>query len=147
MAAVDEVEAYLSSMPGLSARRLAHTEWGIVVPGDNVGGDPIEASMRIADRLLRVQAPALHAATELDPWMLLWWNRQTRVIRFGCSRARDIWVHGDIPIGAVDELGIDRLLGLLTEAVMAVRRHAAGVRGADEPPDAEGRTAGGWLPD
>jgi hypothetical protein len=130
MAAIDEVEAYLSSMPALNARRLAHTEWGIVVPGDRVAGDPIEASLRIADRLLRVQAPALHAAGDLDPWMLLWWNRQTRLVRFGCSRARDVWVHGDIPVAAVDELGIDRLLGLITEAVMAVRSHAAGLRGA-----------------
>jgi Putative bacterial sensory transduction regulator len=137
MAAIDEVEAYLSSMPGLHARRLAHTEWGIVVPGDNVAGDPIEASLRIADRLLRVQALALHAAGDLDPWMLLWWNRQTRLVRFGCSRARDIWVHGDIPVAAVDELGIDRLLGLITEAVMAVRDHAPGLRGADKPPEGE----------
>jgi hypothetical protein len=146
MAAVDEVEAYLSSMPALEARRLAHTEWGIVVPGDEVGGDPIEASLRIADRLLRVQALALHAATDLDPWMLLWWNRQTRVVRFGCSRARDIWVHGDVPVAALDEPGIDRLLGLITEAVIAVRGHAAGASAADEPPDGEPPPAGGWLP-
>jgi hypothetical protein len=136
MAAIDEVEAYLASMPGLNARRLAHTEWGIVVPGQNVGGEPIEASLRIADRLLRVQALALHAASQLDPWKLLWWNRQTRLVRFGSSRARDIWVHGDIPVASVDEPGIDRLLGLITEAVMAVRGHAAGAREAEEAPGA-----------
>ncbi len=128
MAAIDEVDAYLSGMPGLHPRRLAHAEWGILVPGENVDGDPIEASLRIADQLLRVQALALHAATDLDPWMLLWWNRQTRLVRFGCSRARDIWVHGDIPVAMVDEHGIDRLLGLITEAVIAVRGHAAGLR-------------------
>jgi hypothetical protein len=126
MAAIDEIEADLESVPGLDVRRLAHTEWGLVIPGESVGGEPIEASMRLADRLLRVQALALHAATGLDPWMLLWWNRQTRLVRFGCSRSRDIWVHGDIPMVAVDELGIDRLLGLVTEAVVAVRDHAAG---------------------
>jgi hypothetical protein len=65
--------------------------------------------------------------------MLLWWNRQTRLVRFGCSQAHDIWVHGDIPIVAVDEAGIDRLLGLITEAVVGVRGHAAKVRGAAEP--------------
>jgi hypothetical protein len=146
MAAVDAVEAYLSSVPGLSARRLGHAEWGITVPGANVAGDPIEASIRIADSLLRVQALALRAATDLDPWMLLWWNRQTRLVRFGCTRARDIWVHGDIPVAAVDELSIDRLLGLITEAVMAVRGHSAGVRAADEPPEGEPRPAGSWLP-
>ena len=98
MAAVDEVDAYLGSLPALGARRLAHAEWGITIPGENVGGEPIEASIRIADGLLRVQAIALYAAGDLDPWMLLWWNRQTRLVRFGCTRSQDIWVHGDIPV-------------------------------------------------
>jgi hypothetical protein len=127
MVAVDEVDAYLASVDALGVRRLAHTEWGIVVPADNAGGDPIEASVRIADGLLRVQALALHAAGDLDPWMLLWWNRQTRLVRFGCTRSQDIWVHGDIPVCDADERGVDRLLGLITEAVVAVRgRRAAG---------------------
>ncbi len=130
MAAVDEVEAYLRSVDGLSARRLSHTEWGITVPGDRVGGDPIEASLRIVDGLLRAQAIALHGAADLDPWMLLWWNRQTRMVRFGSTRSRDIWVHADVPVAELDERGVDRLLGLVTEAVVTVRDHAAGVRAA-----------------
>ena len=141
MAAADQVQAYLASMPGLGARRLAHAEWGITVPGENVGGDPIEASLRIADGLLRVQAIALFGAGDLDPWMLLWWNRQTRLVRFGCTRSQDIWVHADIPVSDADERGVDRLLGLMTEAVVAVRGHAAGVRAAADAP------ARGWLPD
>jgi Putative bacterial sensory transduction regulator len=124
MAAVDEVESYLASVPGLEARRLAHSEWGLTIPGENVGGDPIEASVRIADGLLRVQAIALHGAGELDPWMLLWWNRQTRLVRFGCTRSRDIWVHADLPAAGLDERALDRLLGLVTEAVVEVRRAA-----------------------
>ena len=124
MAAVDDVEAYLSSVPGLNARRLAHAEWGITIPGESVGGDPIEAGLRIADGLLRVQAIALHGAGDLDPWMLLWWNRQTRLVRFGCTRSRDIWVHADVPVSDADERGVDRLLGLVTEAVVALRGHA-----------------------
>jgi hypothetical protein len=125
MAAVDEVDAYLSSVDALQVRRLAHAEWGIVVPGDNAGDDPIEASVRIVDGLLRVQALALHGASDLDPWMLLWWNRQTRIVRFGCTRSKDIWVHADVPVSDADERGVDRLLGLLIEAVVAVRGHAA----------------------
>jgi hypothetical protein len=121
MAAVDAVEAYLSGVPGLSSRRLAHGEWGLTIPGENVGGDPIEVSIRLSDGLLRVQAIALHAASDLDPWMLLWWNRQTRLVRFGCTRSRDIWVHADVPVSDADEHGVDRLLGLVTEAVVAVR--------------------------
>ena len=130
MAAVDAVEDYLASVDGLRARRLAHGEWGITIPGENVGGDPIEVSLRIADGLLRVQAIALHAAGDLDPWMLLWWNRQTRLVRFGCTRSQDIWVHADIPVSDAGEQGVDRLLGLITEAVVALRGHAAGVRAA-----------------
>ena len=142
MAAVDEVEAYLNSVPHLEVRRLAHAEWGITVPGDDVGGDPIEASVRIADGLLRVQALALFAASDLDPWMLLWWNRQTRIVRFGCTRSHDIWVHADTPVSDADERGVDRVLGLVTEAVVAVRAHAAGVR------DVSGASATcGWLPE
>jgi hypothetical protein len=121
MAAVDAVESYLSGIAGLDARRLAYGEWGITVPGESVSGDPIEASLRISDGLLRVQALALHAAGDLDPWMLLWWNRQTRLVRFGCTRSRDIWVQADIPVCDADERGVDRLLGLVTEAVVAVR--------------------------
>ncbi|MEA2364587.1 MAG: hypothetical protein QOI32_99 [Thermoleophilaceae bacterium] len=124
MAAVDEVDAYLSSVEALGVRRLAHAEWGITVPGENAGGDPIEASVRIAEGLVRVQALALHAADELDPWMLLWWNRQTRLVRFGCTRSKDIWVHADLPVCDADQRGLDRLLGLLTEAVIAVRERS-----------------------
>ena len=128
MAAVDDVDAYLASVEGLGARRLAHGEWGLTIPGDNVGGDPIEASLRIADGLLRVQAIAVHGAGDLDPWMLLWWNRQTRLVRFGSTRSKDVWVHADIPVSDADERGVDRLLGLVAEGVVAVRSHAAAVR-------------------
>src|ERR671916_804291 len=142
MAAVDEIEAYLGSMPDLEMRRLAHTEWGVVIPGESVDGEPIEASVRLADGLLRVQAIARHAAADLDPWMLLWWNRQTRLVRFGCTRSRDIWVHADVPVSDADERGVDRLLGLVTEAVVAVRGHAAGVRAAEEPPEGQPAPSG-----
>jgi hypothetical protein len=141
MAAVDAVAEYLASVDGLSARRLTHAEWGIAIPGESVGGEPIEASLRIADGLLRVQALALHAAGGLDPWMLLWWNRQTRLVRFGCTRSQDIWVHADIPVSDADARGVDRVLGLITEAVVAVRGRAAGVRAANEAP------AGARLPE
>ena len=60
--------------------------------------------------------------------MLLWWNRQTRLVRFACTRGRDIWVHADLPVAAVDERAVDRLLGLLVEAAVAVRERAARLR-------------------
>jgi hypothetical protein len=136
VAAVDAVESYLDGLPALRARRLAHGEWGLTIPGDELGGEPLDVGLRIADGLLRVQAVPLYGADALDPWMLLWWNRQTRMVRFGCSRAHDIWIHADVPASAVDERTLDRLLGLLAEAAVAVRSHAA-ARPAATPP-AEG---------
>ena len=130
MAAADEVEAYLGSVAGLRARRLAHTEWGITIPGDSVGGDPIEAGLR-SPTACSASRRSRSTGRTVDPWMLLWWNRQTRIVRFGCTRSRDLWVLADIPVSDADERGVDRLLGLVTEAVVAVRAN----------------TAGGWLPE
>jgi hypothetical protein len=133
VAAVDAVESYVSGLPALRARRLAHAEWGFTIPGEELGGEPLDIGLRIADGLLRVQAVPLHGAERLDPWMLLWWNRQTRVVRFGCSRARDIWIHADLPASGVDERALDRLLGLVAEAAVAVRSHAATADAATPP--------------
>jgi Putative bacterial sensory transduction regulator len=127
MAAVDVVDSYVSALPG-DSRRLAHAEWGITVPAESAGGWPLDVGLRLADGILRAQAVALHGAGDLYAWMLLWWNRQTRFVRYGCTRSRDIWVHGDLPVGAIDERGVDRLLGLVTEAALAVRSYAARAR-------------------
>jgi hypothetical protein len=122
MAAVDAIETYVSGLPGLRARRLAHGEWGLTVPGEELDGEPLDVGLRIAEGLLRAQAVALHGAgSDVDPWLLLWWNRQTRLVRFGCTRSRDVWVHADVPAAGLDERGVDRLLGLIVEAVLTAR--------------------------
>jgi hypothetical protein len=59
-------------------------------------------------------------------------------VRFSSTRSGDIWVLGDIPVQAVDERGVDRLLGLITEGVLAVRGYA---RALAEPPS----EPSGWL--
>jgi hypothetical protein len=131
VAAVDAVEAYVAGVPELRARRLAHGEWGISVPGERLDpqgglrGEPLDVGLRLSDGLLRAQAVALHGAADLDPWLLLWWNRQTRIVRFASTRSRDIWVHADLPAPDVDEQAVDRLLGLVVEAALAVRAQAA----------------------
>ncbi len=140
MAAVDVVTAYVDALPG-GGRRLAHAEWGITVPAESAGGEALDVGIRTADGLLTVKAPALTWADDLDPWMLLWWNRQTRHVRFGCGRDRGIWVHADLPVSAVDERQVDRLLGLVAEGVIAVRGYAQGVR--EPAPEA----TGSWLPE
>jgi hypothetical protein len=129
MAAVDVVDSYLRALPG-GFRRLAHAEFGLTVPAESAGGEPLDVGLSIADGLLRAKAPVLGPAEDLDPWMLLWWNRQTRQVRFGCTRSREIWVHADLPAAAVDERALDRLLGLLVEGAVAVRDHARAARQA-----------------
>jgi hypothetical protein len=124
MAAPEVVDTYLQSMPALRPRRLAHGEWGLTVPGEELDGAPLELGLRVAEGLLRAQAVALHGAGDLDPWMLLWWNRQTRLVRFGCTRSRDIWLHADLPAAGLDERGLDRLLGLIVEGALEVRQAA-----------------------
>jgi hypothetical protein len=121
MALPEVLDAYLEELPALRARRLAHGEWGITVPGEELDGEPLDVGLRLADGLLRAQAVALHGAGHLDPWLLLAWNRQTRMVRFACTRSRDIWIHADLPAACVDERAVDRLLGLVVEAAVAVR--------------------------
>jgi Putative bacterial sensory transduction regulator len=122
VAAPETVNAYLASIPDLGARRLAHGEWGITIPAESAGGEPLDVGLRLADGLLRAQAVALHGAADLDPWLLLWWNRQTRIVRFACTRSRDIWIHADLPAPGLDERALDRLLGLVAEAALTIRR-------------------------
>jgi hypothetical protein len=67
------------------------------------------------------------------------WNRQTRLVRVAATRSGDIWVLGDIAVGALEERDVDRLLGLVVEGVLAVRGYAKALA---EPPPAE---PSGWL--
>ena len=124
IATADVVDAYIAELPQ-PGRRLAHAEWGITVPAEAAGGEPLDVGLRIADEMLRAMAMAVPGAGDLDPWMLLWWNRQTRLARFGSTRGRDIWVHADLPVAGVDERAVDRLLGLVVEGAVAVRDYAA----------------------
>ena len=121
---MDVVDAYVAEFDG-DARRVSDGEWGLTLPAESAGGWPLEVGLRLADGMLRAQAPAVEFDEALDPWMLLWWNRQTRYVRFACSRSREVWVHGDLPANAVDERALDRLLGLLVEGALAVRDYAA----------------------
>jgi hypothetical protein len=138
-AAVEVVDAYIRSLPGES-RRTAHAEWGVTLDADHASGWPLDLGVRIADGLLTAKAHALTDPEHVDPWMLLWWNRSTRQVRFGSTQGREVWVHADLPAGAVDEREIDRLLGLVVEAAVAVREFQRAKR-EPPPPDA----GGGWL--
>lgn len=141
MAAADILDAYVDALPG-DTRRLAHGEWGISLARDGAAGWPLHVGLRLADGVLHAQAHALDSPEGLDPWMLLWWNRQTRYVRFACTQAHEVWVHGELPAGAVDERGADRLLGLVVEAAIAVREFQAAAVLAPKEPDAAGSS---WL--
>ena len=128
MAVVDIVDAYVDALPG-AARRVAHGEWGVTVDAEHAAGWPLEVGVRLADGLLTVKAHALSDPVEIDPWMLLWWNRSTRMARFACTESKEIWVHADLPAGAVDERELDRLLGLVVQGAVAAREFQAGRKG------------------
>jgi putative sensory transduction regulator len=136
MSAVSVVDEYVEALPG-EARRLGHGEWGITIAAEQAGGWPLDVGLRVADELLRVQAFALGASDAINPWNFLHWNRGTRMVRFACTRAGDIWVQADLPVSAVDERMVDRLLGLVVEgAVMA--RTAMAERAEPAEPSGEG---------
>ena len=145
MSAADVVTTYLAALPG-ETRRVDHAEWGVTVAADQAGGWPLDIGLRISDGLLRAQAFAVRADAAIDPWLLMHWNRQTRLVRFGAARSGDVWVHGDAPVAALDEAGVDRLLGLVVQGALHVREYLGAAREAAaraEEPRAE-PPAGGW---
>ena len=142
MSAVATIDAFIESLPG-EARRLAHGEWGITVAAEQAVGWPLDVGIRLDDGILRVQAFALSASDEINAWNFLHWNRGTRYIRFACTRAGDIWVHADMPVSAVDERMLDRLLGLVVEGAVLARNAMRQV-GESEPAAGDADAAGGW---
>lgn len=114
------IDAYLGEFAG-EARTLASGEWGLTVPAEQAAGWPLDVGIRLAEGLLTVKAHALSSPEGVDPWGLLWWNRSTRFVRFASTQAGEVWVHADLPAKAVDAQELDRLLGLVVEAVVAVR--------------------------
>ena len=124
MSAADVVNEYVEGLPG-ETRRLGHAEWGITVAPEAAGGWPLDVGLRIADGLLRAQAFVAPANDALNPWNFLHWNRQTRMVRFSCTRSGDIWMNGDVPVKELDAEAVDRLLGLIAEGAIFARNYAA----------------------
>jgi hypothetical protein len=138
MSAASVVDEYVQALPG-ETRRLGDAEWGITLPPEQGGGWPLDIGVRVADGLLRVQAFALGADEGINAWNFLHWNRGTRMVRFSCTRTGDIWVQADVPVSAVDEREVDRLLGLTVEGALAARTAMA--ERADGPAEPAGE---GW---
>ena len=135
VSAIETIDLYVAGLPG-ETRALGRGEWGITVAAEQAGGWPLDVGLRIHEGLLRVQAFALAADDAINPWNFLHWNRGTRLIRFACTRAGDIWVHADMPVAAVDERQLDRLLGLVVEGAVTARNAMA--------PREEPASGAGW---
>ncbi len=136
MAAVDVIADYIAALPG-GNRRVAQSEWGVTLDEQRGGGWPLDLGLRLSDGLLRVQAFALPYRDDLDFGQVLHWNRETRIVRFACTRSGDIWVQADLPADAVNAEQLDRLLGLVVEGALNVRAYASAL---DAP-----RDQAGWL--
>jgi hypothetical protein len=111
------VTAFLQGLPG-PFRVVAAGEWGVVI--EDVGGRPLEVGIRVAGGLLRAQAWVAGAGV-LDPHVLLHRNRLATLVRYAHSAAGEVFVHGEIPVVAVGDPELDRLLGALVEAAARVR--------------------------
>ena len=138
MAAIEVIDAYIEALPGMT-RKLAEGEWGVTVAPQSAAGWPLEVGIRLSDGLVTVRAHALSDSKGIDPWMLLWWNRSTRLARYSATREHEVWVHADVPAEAVSERELDRVLGLVVEGAIAIREFLHTKREfAAAPP-------GGWL--
>jgi hypothetical protein len=60
------------------------------------------------------------------------------MIRFSCTRAGDVWVQADLPVAAVDERMVDRLLGLTVEGAVMARTAMAQRAEPSSPEPGEG---------
>lgn len=102
---------------------------------------PLHVGVRVHGGLVAAQAEVLPPGL-LDPaWLLHRNRRDLQLVRYGCSSAGAVWVHGELPVHGADETAVDGLLGRLVEAAGAARQ-AAGPRASDpwspEPSPSDG---------
>lgn len=113
------VEACLARA-GAEWRRVAPGEWGLRA---EAGGGRLDVGLALRGGLLRAQAEVL-APGLADPHELLYRNRRQALVRFAHTAAGAVWVIGDLPVTAVREHEVDRLLGLLVQAADDARSAA-----------------------
>jgi hypothetical protein len=113
------IDAYMAGLDGES-RRVAPGEWGLTV---DAAGWPLHVGVAIRDGLLRAQGEVVGAG-HLEPDALLRWNRGLPFVRFTHTGAGDVWVEGDLPLGAVSAEQLDRFLGLLVRVATEAREAA-----------------------
>ena len=119
--AVEALDAFMRELEG-DVRQVAPGEWGITV---SVSGWPLDVGVAVRDGLVRAQA-FVAGAGSVDPHQLLFWNRQTALVRFAHTRGGEVYVMGELPEAAATPAELDRLLGLLVAAAEAARGHILG---------------------
>jgi hypothetical protein len=105
--AFDGIDRYIAEVGG---RCLAEGEWGLVIDG-------LEIGLRVSRGVLRAQTWAAPAGLH-DPATLLHRNRSLELVRYAATKAGDVWVVGEV---VADGAPVDRLLGALVEAAVALR--------------------------
>jgi hypothetical protein len=113
----DVVDEFMRSLDG-DVRQLAPGEWGLTV---EAGGWPLHVGVAVRDGFVRAQAQVAEPGA-LDEHQLLFWNRQTQLVRFAHTRAGEVHIMGELPQAAATPKELDRLLGLLVQAAEGARR-------------------------
>lgn len=118
---VATVDAFLNGLEAES-RRVADGEWGLSI---EAAGWPLHIGVSFRDGVLRMQAEALSSPGAVSEHELLFRNRALLFVRYAQSGAGAVWVHGELAPELVSETWLDRVLGLLVDAVVVVRHRAA----------------------
>ena len=119
VSAVHAVERCLARA-GAPWRTVAPGEWGLDA---QAGGWPLAVGLALRGGLLRAQAEVL-APGRSDPHVLLHRNRRTVLVRLSHASTGAVWIQGELPLPAVTEEQVDRLLGLVLETADDVRAGA-----------------------
>jgi hypothetical protein len=114
-----QLESFMAALES-GARRVAEGEWGLAL---EAAGLPLDVGVAIRGSMLRAQAAVLPAGL-IDPHQLLYWNRQAPLVCFAENRAGEVFVCGELPVGAVDHATLDGFLGLLVASAARAREFA-----------------------
>ncbi len=115
----EQLDTFMASL-GTGVRRVAPGEWGLML---EAAGFQLDVGVSIRGSLLRAQAAVLPAGL-IDPHQLLYWNRQAPLVCFAENRAGEVFVCGELPLGAVDHATLDGFLGLLVASADRAREFA-----------------------
>lgn len=146
-AAVRALDAALDVLE-VPAHRPAPGERGFTVES---AGWPLHVGVRVHGGLLAAQAEVLPPGALEPAWLLHRNRRDLQLVRYGCSSAGAVWVHGELPVAGTDEDAVDGLLGRLLDAATTARQAAgpwspdawgAGPSGAPHGPAPERRDGG-----